>query len=204
MMSDSNRILIAEDYYVSRHLMERQLLNWGFQVVTVDDGEAAVRILGSEEAPPLALIDWMMPKMDGLEVCRGVRANPGHPYIYLILLTAKSTKEDIAEGLEAGADDYVTKPFDLDELKARLRVGQRVVQLQRHLASHVHELEQALVEVKQLKDLLPICMYCKNIRDDQDYWHQIEDYIHGETGTDFSHSICPACMAKLKGGKDLP
>jgi sigma-B regulation protein RsbU (phosphoserine phosphatase) len=198
MTSDSNRILIAEDHYVSRHLLERNLTNWGFEVLTAEDGEAAVEVLESDDAPPLAIIDWMMPRMDGLDVCKQIRARPSRPYIYLVLLTAKSHKEEIAAGLEAGADDYVIKPFDPDELRARLKVGQRVVELERQLARRVDDLELALAEVKQLKGLLPICMYCKSIRDDRDYWHQIEEYIHSETGTDFSHSICPTCLEKLK------
>lgn len=198
MSSDSNRILIAEDHYVSRHLLERNLTNWGFQVITAEDGEAAVRILESADAPPLAIVDWMMPRMDGLEVCRRVRALKDRPYIYLVLLTAKSHKEEIATGLEAGADDYVIKPFDPDELRARLKVGQRVVELERTLARKIDDLQQALADVRKLKHLLPICMYCKSVRDDQDYWHQIEEYIHTETGADFSHGICPACLEKLK------
>jgi len=198
MSSDSNRILIAEDHYVSRHLLERNLTNWGFQVITAEDGEAAVRILEAEDAPPLAIVDWMMPRMDGLEVCRRVRALKDRPYIYLVLLTAKSHKEEIATGLEAGADDYVIKPFDPDELRARLKVGQRVVELERTLARKIDDLQQALADVRKLKHLLPICMYCKSVRDDQDYWHQIEEYIHTETGADFSHGICPACLEKLK------
>jgi phosphoserine phosphatase RsbU/P len=200
MTSDSNRILIAEDHYVSRHLLERNLTNWGFQVITAEDGEAAVRVLESDGAPPLAIIDWMMPRMDGLEVCRRVRQLTDRPYIYLVLLTAKSHKEEIATGLEAGADDYVIKPFDPDELRARLKVGQRVVDLERTLARKIEDLQTALADVKKLKRLLPICMYCKSVRDDQDYWHQIEEYIHSETGTDFSHGICPHCMDKLKQG----
>jgi phosphoserine phosphatase RsbU/P len=203
MTPDSNRILIAEDHYVSRHLLERNLTNWGFEVLSAEDGEAAVRVLESEGAPPLAIIDWMMPRMDGLDVCKRIRADPTRPYIYLVLLTAKSHKEEVAAGLEAGADDYVVKPFDPDELRARLKVGQRVVELERQLARRVNELEVALTEVKQLKSLLPICMYCKSIRDDGDYWRQIEEYIHCETGTDFSHSICPACLEKLKAGGGL-
>ena len=199
MSSDSNRILIAEDHYVSRHLLERNLTNWGFEVTTAEDGEAAVKILEGEDAPPLAIVDWMMPRMDGLEVCRHVRALKDRPYIYLVLLTAKSHKEEIATGLEAGADDYVVKPFDPDELRARLKVGQRVVELERTLAKKIEDLQSALADVRKLKHLLPICMYCKSIRDDQDYWHQIEEYIHTETGADFSHGICPACMEKLKG-----
>ncbi len=203
----TNRILIAEDHYVSRHLLERNLANWGFQVSSAEDGEAALRMLESEDPPAIAIVDWMMPKMDGLEVCRRVRAMKGRPYLYLLLLTAKSQKEEVAAGLEAGADDYVIKPFDPDELRARLKVGQRVVQLERNLANKIADLEKALADVGKLKALLPICSYCKRIRDDKDYWHQIEEYIHTETGTDFTHGICPSCMARLeaevkaKGGK---
>lgn len=175
-------------------------MNWGFSVVTAEDGEAALHILEGPDAPPLAIIDWMMPKMDGLEVCTRVRQRTGVPYVYLVLLTAKSQKEEIAAGLEAGADDYVIKPFDPDELRARLTVGQRVVALERQLAKKVSDLELALADVRKLKALLPICMYCKSVRDDKDYWHRIDEYIHQETGTDFSHGICPHCMAKLEAG----
>ena len=137
MSSEDNRVLIAEDHYVSRHLLERNLMNWGFSVVTAEDGEAALAILESDDAPPLAIVDWMMPKMDGLEVCARVRQHSNRPYVYLVLLTAKSQKEEIAAGLQAGADDYVIKPFDPDELRARLTVGQRVVELERALARKV-------------------------------------------------------------------
>ena len=201
MSLDSNRILIAEDHYVSRHLLERNLTNWGFDVVTAEDGARAAEILEADDAPSLAILDWMMPKMDGAEVCTRVRQSSGRPYIYLVLLTAKSQKEEIAAGLEAGADDYVIKPFDPDELRARLKVGQRVVDLERTLARRVDDLQTALADVKKLKGLLPICMYCKSIRDDRDYWHQIEEYIHEETGTDFSHGIGPACLERMARGE---
>jgi phosphoserine phosphatase RsbU/P len=197
MSTTPTRILVAEDHHVSRHLLERNLMNWGFDVVSVEDGEAALKILESENSPPIALLDWMMPKLDGPQVCARVRQRSAQPYVYLILLTAKSQKEDVAMGLDAGADDYVIKPFDADELRARLKVGERVVNLERTLDRKVRDLQSALDDVKKLKTLLPICMYCKSVRDDQDYWHQIEEYIHTETGTDFSHGICPKCMAKL-------
>jgi len=202
MTSSPTRILVAEDHHVSRHLLERNLINWGFDVTTVEDGEAAVKILEQEDAPPIALLDWMMPKLDGAQVCARVRQQVDKPYIYLILLTAKSQKEDVATGLVAGADDYVIKPFDADELRARLNVGERVVKLERTLAKKVKDLQKALDHVKKLKELLPICMYCKSVRDDKDYWHQIEEYIHTETGTDFSHGICPKCMAKITAEMD--
>lgn len=198
MSPNSNRVLIAEDHHVSLHLLKRNLSRWGFQVSAAEDGATALHLLESPNAPSLAIIDWMMPQLDGLEVCRRVRAMSGRPYIYLVVLTAKSHKEEIAAGLDAGADDYVIKPFDPDELHARLKVGQRVVELERQLGHRVSELETALANVKRLKRLLPICMYCKSIRDDQDYWHEIGEYIHSQTGTDFSHGICPDCLEKFK------
>jgi DNA-binding response OmpR family regulator len=201
MNSSINRILVAEDHQVSRHLLERNLQNWGFDVISAQDGEAAVEILDGPDAPSIAILDWMMPRMDGVEVCRRVRQSHASPYIYLLMLTAKSQKDEIAAGLEAGADDYVIKPFDPDELRARLKVGQRVVELERTLEKRVQDLETALNDVKKLKSLLPICMYCKSVRDDRDYWRQIDEYIYTETGTDFSHGICPTCMEKLNKGQ---
>ena len=200
MTSATNRILIAEDHHVSRHLLERNLNNWGFEVVSAEDGAAAAEILDKPDSPAIAILDWMMPKIDGVELCQRVREQPDRPYIYLLLLTAKSQKDEIAAGLEAGADDYVVKPFDPDELRARLKVGQRVVELERTLDKRVRDLQSALDDVRRLKRLLPICMYCKSVRDDQDYWRQIDEYIHTETGTDFSHGICPCCMDKLTKG----
>jgi sigma-B regulation protein RsbU (phosphoserine phosphatase) len=200
MSSDTNRILIAEDHHVSRHLLERNLQNWGFEVISAENGTAAAKILDGPDAPAIAVLDWMMPEMDGAEVCRRVRQQTNRPYIYLLLLTAKSEKEEIAAGLDAGADDYVVKPFDPDELRARLKVGQRVVELERTLDRRVQDLQKALNDVKTLKRLLPICMYCKSVRDDQDYWRQIDEFIHTETGTDFSHGICPHCMERLHKG----
>ena len=201
MNSSINRILVAEDHQVSRHLLERNLQNWGFDVVSAQDGEAAAEILDGPDAPSIAILDWMMPRMDGVEVCRRVRQSHASPYIYLLMLTAKSQKDEIATGLEAGADDYVIKPFDPDELRARLKVGQRVVQLERTLEKRVQDLESALNDVKKLKSLLPICMYCKSVRDDRDYWRQIDEYIYTETGADISHGICPDCMEKLNKGQ---
>jgi sigma-B regulation protein RsbU (phosphoserine phosphatase) len=204
MSPETNRILIAEDHHVSRHLLERNLQNWGFEVVSAEDGAAAAEILDTPGAPSIAVLDWMMPKLDGVEVCQRVRRQINRPYIYLLLLTAKSQKEEIATGLDAGADDYIIKPFDPDELRARIKVGQRVVELQRTLDKRVEDLQAALDDVKKLRRLLPICMYCKCVRDDQDYWRQIDEYIHTETGTDFSHGICPCCMDKLTKGSLAP
>jgi diguanylate cyclase (GGDEF)-like protein len=115
--------------------LERFLQQWGYEVVSASDGDEAWWILQREDAPRLAILDWMMPGMDGATICREVRKRTGQPYTYLLLLTARSQKEDIVEGLEAGADDYLTKPFDANELRVRLRAGRRILDLQEYLLS---------------------------------------------------------------------
>jgi two-component system, cell cycle response regulator len=135
-----NRILIAEDDPVSRRMLEAFLQKWDFQVVTAKDGLDALRILEGEDAPPLAVLDWMMPGLEGPQVCQRVRQHPDRPYVYILLLTARSQKGDLLRGLESGADDYLTKPFDAQELRARLRVGQRILDLQESLIAAREEL----------------------------------------------------------------
>ena len=127
------RVLIADDSVVSRHLLEATLRKWGYEVIGASDGAAAWDILQREDAPALAILDWMMPSMTGLEVCRMVRQMNRERYTYILLLTSRSQKEDLIEGMEAGADDYVVKPFDQHELKVRLRAGTRIIELQSEL-----------------------------------------------------------------------
>lgn len=191
------RILIAEDDSVSRRLLELTLVKWGYDIVSAVDGLQAWAELQKENAPHLAILDWMMPGLDGIDVCRKVRENPSTRGLYIILLTARRNKTDIVAGLEAGSDDYLIKPFDRDELHARLRVGVRVVELQRHLDDRVKELQKALTEIRQLHGMLPICSHCKRIRDDKNYWQQVETYISKHTEARFSHSICPECFDRV-------
>lgn len=127
------KILIAEDDPISRRLLETILARWGYEVVVALDGEQAWRALECDGAPRLAILDWMMPNIDGIELCRRVRARQDAPYVYVLLLTARSQREDLVQGMEAGADDYVTKPFDANELKVRLRAGRRILELQEQL-----------------------------------------------------------------------
>ena len=187
------RILIAEDDDVSRLALEATLGRRGHEVVTATDGEEAWNVLRGEDAPRLAVLDWMMPRRDGIDICRLARAEPRLRGTYVILLTARTSREYVLEGLRAGADDYVCKPFDLEELEARVNVGVRVVGLQHDLAGRVRELEDALAQVKQLQGLLPMCTYCKSIRDDRDYWHRVETYIAERSAAQFTHGICPTC-----------
>jgi phosphoserine phosphatase RsbU/P len=191
------KVLIAEDDIVSCRLLETTLTKWGYEVVVTCDGLQALAAIQGTDAPPLAILDWMMPELDGIEVCRRARSMHSPTPPYLILLTAKGRREDVITGLEAGANDYVTKPFNREELRARIRVGMRLVELQHSLADRVHALEEALASVKQLQGLLPICSYCKKIRDDQNYWQQVENYISQHSEAQFSHSICPDCYEHL-------
>jgi CheY-like chemotaxis protein len=131
--------------------------------------------------------------VDGLTLCQRIRETPRLRGTYVILLTARTERKDVIAGLEGGADDYIAKPFDRDELRARLGVGLRVLALQQSLAERVRDLEQALQRVRQLQGLLPICCYCKRIRDDSNYWQQVEDYLAACSGAQFSHGICPQC-----------
>lgn len=140
------KVLIAEDDMVSRRVLEATLIKWGYQVIVAVNGDEALAVLQSADAPPLAILDWMMPGKDGVEVCRIVRQTTSETPTYIILLTAKKEKEDIVAGLEGGADDYLTKPFVRSELRARIEVGERVINLQKKLADRVEELKQSLVE----------------------------------------------------------
>ena len=195
------RILIAEDDLVSRRVLEGSLVKWGYEVLACSDGLEAYQALQREQAPRLAILDWMMPKMDGVQVCRKLRQVPHPTSIYIILLTAKGRREDVLDGLQAGANDYITKPFHPEELQARVQVGVRITELERNLAGRVRELEAAVSRLKYLQGLLPICSYCKKVRDDQNYWQQIEGYISEHSEAQFSRSICPACLEKLEGGQ---
>lgn len=187
------KVLIAEDDMVSRHLLHIKLNQWGYDVIETKDGHEAWLALQQENAPHLAILDWMMPGMDGIDICRTARASAQFQSIYFILLTTRNDQKDIIEGLQAGADDYITKPFESQELQARVQVGARIVRLQSQLAARVSELEDALAQVKQLEGIMPICSYCKKIRDDQNYWQQIEKYISEHSEATFSHGICPDC-----------
>lgn len=160
------RILIADDSNVSRHLLESIVRKWGYQVITTADGNQAWDALQRADAPRMAILDWMMPGLTGPEVCRLVRQKGIEPYTYILLLTSRTQKEDVIEGMTAGADDYVVKPFDQQELNVRLRAGRRIIDLQdellkaqaalRHQATH-----DALTGVnnrRQITEVLECCV----------------------------------------------
>lgn len=190
------KILIAEDDLTSRKMLEAILGKWGYEVVATSNGQEAWEALQMDDPPPLAILDWMMPGMDGLEFCQKVRQVHFAQPPYIILLTGKRQKEDVISGLEAGANDYIRKPFDRDELRARIQVGERVVRLESALSKRVKELQEALSRLKTLEGLFPVCCYCKKIRDDQNYWQQWEAYISAHTKVEITHGVCPDCFEK--------
>jgi CheY-like chemotaxis protein len=192
------RILIAEDDLTSRTVLEAVLKKEGHQVLTAVNGAEAWALMQQEDAPSLAILDWMMPEMDGPELVRNIRSQQGERPAYIIMLTTKDDKSDIVAALEAGADDYLTKPFDTGELRARVDVGRRTIALQEALADQAEELRKALDEIKTLSGIIPICATCKKIRDDNGYWNQVEVYIRNHSDASFSHGICPDCMAKFE------
>jgi len=174
-------VLLVEDDAVARMVLEAVLTARGHQVTAASDGKDAWS-LWSLSRQAVVLSDWLMPEMDGLELCRRIRAERRQEYTYFILQTSKSGKESFLTAMEAGIDDFVTKPVDPDELVARLRAAERILDLRR--------------ELSQLEGLLPICSYCKRIRDAGDTWQSVERYVGERSKAEFSHGICPDCYKK--------
>ena len=158
-VKDTLRVLVAEDDRVSRAILKLNLEKWGYEVVVCSDGLQAWGELQKPDAPRMAILDWMMPGMDGIQVCRAVREQSAQPYVYILLLTAKSLKEDLLTGLNAGADDYLTKPMDPQELELRLRAGRRILDLQSELISareglHIQATQDSLTGVLNRRAVL--------------------------------------------------
>ncbi len=198
------KILIAEDDLTSRTMLELFLQNLGYDVVSVTNGHEAWEILKGPDSPPIAILDWMMPELDGVEVCRRIREMHSHTPPYTILLTIRDQQQDIITGLDAGADDYIIKPFDKDELLARIRVGERIYLLQQSLSHRVNELQDAVSHIKTLQGVLPICSHCHKIRDDQEVWQRLELYIQDHSTAKLSHALCPECLERHYPDAILP
>lgn len=177
------KILAVEDDAVARTVLRQALKRLGHDSLEAADGEAAWAQL-QQEPVRVVVSDWTMPGADGLDLCRRIRSRVGAEYIYFILLTSRdATQENQMEATDAGVDDFLTKPLDLPELWTRLRVAERILRY--------------TTQVRQLEEMLPICSYCKKIRDDRNYWQQLEGYISERTGSDFSHSVCPDCYTRV-------
>jgi len=189
------RVLIAEDEPIMLKMLMSLLKEWGYEPLPCSNGDTAWECLNRDSAPMIVLSDWRMPGIRGDALCRLIRQKLPHKPVFIILVTAaQSEVENQILALNAGADDYITKPCNPPELLARLKSGERVLQLQEELRERVRELEAALAQVRHLQGLLPICTDCKSIRDDNSYWHQVENYIGARTDASFTHSLCPNCM----------
>lgn len=175
------RILIAEDEPVARQVLKAILEAAGHAVTVAATGLEALDAWRLTEIR-VVVSDWLMPEMDGLELCGHIRKERADRYTYFILLTGRGGRESYLSAMDAGIDDFVTKPVDGEELKARLRVAERILGLRERMDA--------------LEGLLPICSYCKRIRDDRDEWSQLEGYIEQRSGAAFSHGVCPDCLRK--------
>ncbi|HEY1765395.1 MAG TPA: response regulator [Opitutaceae bacterium] len=177
------RVLAVEDDAASRAILCRSLERLGHEVIETRDGEEAWRAW-LKEKPRVAVCDWQMPKLDGLRLCSRIRSQQAQEYLYFILLTGTGgSGQNRRAAAEAGVDDFLTKPIDLSEMWMRLRVAERILAY----TTQVHRLEE----------MMPMCSYCKKIRDDRNYWQQIESYINERTGTEISHSVCPDCYQRV-------
>jgi len=190
------KVLLAEDDAISRRMLERILKSWEYEVEVFTNGQDAWDALQKGDAPKLVLLDWMMPEMQGPEVCKLLRAAEADDPAYVILLTAKSSKDDIVKGFEAGANDFISKPFNRDELRSRLNVGKKMLELQQKLTEKIKELEQATEHIQTLQGILPICMFCHKIRTDSEAWERVDMYVERHSDAQFSHSLCPECLVK--------
>ncbi|HZR32885.1 MAG TPA: response regulator transcription factor [Terriglobales bacterium] len=190
------KVLIADDDPVYCRMFSA-LLGREYELVFANDGGEAWDFLNENPLLRLAILDWQMPIFTGVELCKKIRSVPELENIYLLIATARNDLDDVVTGFNAGANDFVVKPFHAQELLARVRVGQRIVELQTALSGQVQELKTALAKVNQLQGLLPICSYCKRIRDDNDYWQQLETYFGEHSAAIFSHGICPDCYEKF-------
>jgi DNA-binding response OmpR family regulator len=190
------RILVADDDPIGRRVLERALAKSGHDVLVVPDGTEAWRVLAAPEPPALAILDWMMPGLTGIELCRKARETAWAVEPYLIVLTSRGASADVVTALQAGANDYVTKPFEIEELRARVSVGERIVTLQQQLSDRVRALEEAFAHVHQLQGLIPICAWCGQVRNDGNFWEQVSSYLEKRSGLQFTHAICPPCREK--------
>lgn len=189
-------ILVADDDEASRCLLEGVLRKLGYAVTMAVDGTDALAKLEREDSPDLVILDWIMPGLDGIEVCRRYRALHPETSKYIIILTAKDSKSDTIEGLVAGANDYITKPFNISELIVRLNAGRRFVDLHKKAAALVRELDEARSHIRQLQGLLPVCTVCRKLRTDGKIIDRIAQYISLRPASEFSRNICPQCQEK--------
>lgn len=177
------KILVAEDDPIAATLLAAALKSLGHEAVPAGEGPAAWEAW--RRSPTRVVIsDWLMPGFDGLELCRRIRGQESTDYTYFILVSnLESSGGNLEQAMEAGVDDFLGKPVNVGELKARLRVAERILGF--------------ATQVRQLQEIIPICGYCRKLRDDQNYWSQVEEYLGKQTGSSFSHGVCPDCYERV-------
>jgi phosphoserine phosphatase RsbU/P len=191
------KILIAEDEFTTRMMVQVCLETWGYRVESVTNGNDAWAALQKPDAPHIAILDWEMPELNGVEVCRRVKEMDIVATPYILLLTCRDSKTDIVKGFDAGADDYMTKPFNDNELRARVRVAERLVRTQSSLSESVAELKEALNQVEMLENSIEVCRACRKIFSPYDRgWHLFHDVIENGADPRFIVKSCPSCGGK--------
>lgn len=190
-------VLIVESDPATRHMLEKTVAKEGYQTVIAADNVEAWEKLQTQSEPVVMICDWMSAGINGTNICRYIQKSLPSNLIYIIILTDKNHKEHTTKALKAGANDFIIRPFSQVELQARIKMGTRILDLQKNLAEQIQELENTRQHLKQLHRLLPICSFCKKIRNDKEYWQQVETYIGSHLEAVFNHCICPDCYQKF-------
>ncbi len=190
------RILIAADDGSTMHFLESSIDSWGYETMVVFNDRELLYRMEREKHPPLVILDGSMQGVDGLALCRRIRLSPDLPRPYIILLTPDGTFKRLLPDPVWGPDDLLPRPCTRTELHARVRTGMRVIDLETEVTQLVADLARAASKIMKLGGLLPICSHCKKIRDDSGYWNELEKYISDHSDAEFSHAICPSCLAK--------
>ncbi len=191
-----NRILLVDDEEMVLQYLSKRLKKHNYDVVTCLSGEKALEKVKALDFD-MVILDVILPGIDGYEVCRRLKSDKKTSGIMVLILSVRKTLEERLKGYEVEADDYITKPYDPEELLAKIQILLRLKTALDERDRFIYKLQEALSKVKTLSGLLPICSSCKKIRDDKGYWNQIEDYIREHSPADFSHSVCPVCAKRL-------
>jgi DNA-binding response OmpR family regulator len=194
-----NRILLVDDEEMVLQYLSKRLKKHHYDVVTCLSGEKALEKVKALDFD-MVILDVILPGIDGYEVCRRLKSDKKTSGIMVLILSVRKTLEERLKGYEVEADDYITKPYDPEELLAKIQILLRLKTALDERDRFIYKLQEALSKVKTLSGLLPICSSCKKIRDDKGYWNQIEDYIREHSPADFSHSVCPVCAKRLYPG----
>lgn len=188
------KLLVAEDEYTTRLTVQVILEQWGYRVDSVEDGASAWKLLQKPDGPQIAILDWEMPGINGVELCNKVKMLDRDTPVYVIILTGRDAQDDILQGFDAGADDYITKPFDEHELRARVRVAERLVTIQEELAISNNELRAVLNHVEMLQTNVPLCTNCLRVQDYGESWRTMQEYAQKREDPRFYYTLCPDCQ----------